>query len=86
MTAKVDRTVCTTLGLKPSFGFGDRLGLATPGHVEAMRRSGAGIEPAPTRARLRHLGPVQATREAPVEDSVGLGVPERLARRLRETL
>ena len=29
----------TTLGLAPSFGFGDRLGLATPGHVEALRRA-----------------------------------------------
>lgn len=26
------------LGLKPSFGFGDRLGLATPGHVAAWRK------------------------------------------------
>lgn len=34
---------CTTLGLAPSFGFGDRTGLATPGHVAAMRRSGEGI-------------------------------------------
>lgn len=25
------------LGLQPSFGFGDRLGLATPGHVRALR-------------------------------------------------
>ena len=25
------------LGLYPSFGFGDRLGLATPGHILAMR-------------------------------------------------
>lgn len=32
------------LGLKKSFGFGDRLGLATPGHLEALRGSGfAGI-------------------------------------------
>ena len=30
------RTVRATLGLSPSFGFGDRIGLATPGHVEAM--------------------------------------------------
>ena len=36
---------CVTLGLAPSFGFGDRIGLATPGHVEAMNRSGSGIEP-----------------------------------------
>lgn len=32
----------TTLGLAASFGFGDRLGLATPGHVEALRRAGRG--------------------------------------------
>lgn len=32
------------LGLAPSFGFGDRIGLATPGHVEAMSRAGAGID------------------------------------------
>ncbi len=31
------------LGLSPSFGFGDRLGLATPGHVEAIRQAGQGI-------------------------------------------
>ena len=30
-------TNCVTLGLAPSFGFGDRIGLATPGHVEAMK-------------------------------------------------
>lgn len=28
-----------TLGLKKSFGFGDRLGLATPGHLAAARKS-----------------------------------------------
>ena len=27
------------LGLRRSFGFGDRLGLATPGHIEAVRGS-----------------------------------------------
>jgi len=26
-----------SLGLSPSFGFGDRLGLATPGHIEAVK-------------------------------------------------
>jgi hypothetical protein len=34
----------TPLGLKKSFGFGDRLGLATPGHIAALKGSGfAGI-------------------------------------------
>ena len=28
-----------TLGLKKSFGYGDRLGLATPGHIAAARKS-----------------------------------------------
>jgi hypothetical protein len=33
------------LGLKSSFGMGDRLGMATPGHVRAMRKAGNGIHP-----------------------------------------
>ena len=44
-----------TLGLRPSFGFGDRLGLATPGHVEAMRRSGTGIEPIFPQQSIREM-------------------------------
>jgi hypothetical protein len=36
--------VPVTLGLAPSFGFGDRTGLATPGHVASMNRCGDGIE------------------------------------------
>ena len=31
------------LGTRTSAGFGDRLGLATPGHVRAMRAAGAGL-------------------------------------------
>ena len=46
---------CATLGLSPSFGFGDRIGLATPGHVEAMRRSGAGIEPIFPQQSIREM-------------------------------
>ncbi len=34
---------CVALGLTPSFGFGDRTGLATPGHVASMKRCGDGI-------------------------------------------
>ncbi|HYM67590.1 MAG TPA: excinuclease ABC subunit UvrC, partial [Patescibacteria group bacterium] len=45
-----------------------------------------GIGPARKRALLRHFGSVKAIREAPVEEIVKLGVPERLARRLKETL
>jgi excinuclease ABC subunit C len=45
-----------------------------------------GIGPARKRALLRHFGSVQAIREAPVDEIVKLGVPERLAKRLKETL
>jgi hypothetical protein len=33
----------STLGLRKSFGFGDRLGLATPGHLAALRAHGHGF-------------------------------------------
>jgi excinuclease ABC subunit C len=45
-----------------------------------------GIGPARKRALLRQFGSVQAIREAPVEDIVAVGVPKKLARRLKESL
>src|SRR5256885_5619326 len=45
-----------------------------------------GIGPARKRALLRHFGSVQAIRDAAVEEIVSVGVPERLAKRLKETL
>lgn len=45
----------STLGLRPSFGFGDRIGLATPGHIEAMRRAGAGIAPIFAQQSIREM-------------------------------
>src|SRR3569623_233438 len=52
---------CGTLGLRPSFGFGDRIGLATPGHVEAMRRAGAGIEPIFPQQSIREMARTRRT-------------------------
>src|SRR3954464_7427059 len=46
----------TTLGLTPSFGFGDRIGLATPGHIESMRRAGAGFAPIFAQQSIREMG------------------------------
>ena len=45
-----------------------------------------GIGPARNRALLRAFGSVQAIRDAAVDDIVAVGVPEKLARRLKETL
>jgi len=39
-----DKLTPTALGLRPSFGFGDRLGTATPGHLEALRTAGGDIK------------------------------------------
>ena len=52
---------CQTLGLSPSFGFGDRTGLATPGHVLAMQRDGAGIEPIFPQQSIREMSRTQRT-------------------------
>jgi tagaturonate epimerase len=43
------------LGLDPSFGFGDRIGLATPGHVAAALRSGSGITPVFCQQSIREM-------------------------------
>ena len=45
-----------------------------------------GIGPSRKRALLRHFGSVQAIREAAVDEITSLGIPERLAIRLKETL
>ncbi|MGA2439544.1 MAG: tagaturonate epimerase family protein, partial [Tepidisphaeraceae bacterium] len=45
----------TTLGTKPSFGFGDRLGLATPGHAAALKRCGSGILPIFAQQSIREM-------------------------------
>ena len=45
-----------------------------------------GFGPARKRALLRHFGSVQAIRDAAVEDIIAVGVPERLAKRLKESL
>ena len=38
--AVTTRPAPTPLGMEPSIGFGDRLGLGTPGHVAALREAG----------------------------------------------
>lgn len=46
---------CAPLGLQPSFGFGDRIGLATPGHVAAMQEAGSGIAPIYPQQSIREM-------------------------------
>lgn len=51
----VSNQECRTLGVAASFGFGDRIGSATPGHVEAMRRAGTGILPIFPQQSIREM-------------------------------
>jgi hypothetical protein len=57
------------LGLQPSFGFGDRIGLATPGHVAAMRRSGQGMQPIYPQQSIREMLRTQRTPEQVIDDA-----------------
>ena len=43
------------LGLQASFGFGDRIGLATPGHVAAMQQCGDRIAPIYAQQSIREM-------------------------------
>jgi hypothetical protein len=45
----------SVLGLQPSFGFGDRIGLATPGHVAAMKAAGNSIAPIFPQQSIREM-------------------------------
>ena len=44
-----------SLGTTPSFGFGDRIGLATPGHIRALRSTGSTLAPVLAQQSAREL-------------------------------
>lgn len=54
----------TILGLQPSFGFGDRLGCATPGHLRALSESGTGISGVFAQQSIREM---DRTKRSPQE-------------------
>lgn len=61
---------CVTLGLAPSFGFGDRIGLATAGHVAAMLRSGGSIEPIFPQQSIREMNRTSRTPQQVMQDAL----------------
>ena len=61
---------CVALGMSPSFGFGDRIGLATPGHVAAMVRSGSGIEPIFPQQSIREMARTNRTPRQVMDDAL----------------
>lgn len=58
------------LGLAPSFGFGDRLGSATPGHVASMLAAGQGIAPIFAQQSIREMARTQRTPEQVMGDAL----------------
>ena len=61
---------CTTLGLAPSFGFGDRTGLATPGHVAAMQRRDRGIAAIYPQQSIREMTRTGRTPQQVMDDAL----------------
>ncbi len=56
-------------GLHTSAGFGDRLGLATPGHVRALKEVGAAINPAFAQQSIREMGRCRRTPRNVLDDA-----------------
>jgi tagaturonate epimerase len=61
---------CKPLGLQPSFGFGDRIGLATPGHVAAMLEAGSGIAPIFPQQSIREMTRTSRTPKQVMDDAL----------------
>jgi tagaturonate epimerase len=58
------------LGLQPSFGFGDRTGLATTGHVRAMQRAGGSIRPIFAQQSIREMTRTGRTPKQVMDDAL----------------
>ncbi len=58
------------LGDGPSFGFGDRIGTATPGHVEAMRQAGQGVLPVFAQQSIREMQRTGRTPDGVMRDAL----------------
>jgi hypothetical protein len=61
------------MGLATSVGLGDRLGLATPGHIRAMRQAGGKLKPFLAQQSIREMTRTQRTPEQ-VMDCATFGV------------
>jgi hypothetical protein len=57
------------LGLRTSAGFGDRLGLATPGHIRAVRAAGGDIAPVFAQQSIREMTRTQRSPREVVDDA-----------------
>lgn len=66
----MNQSLCIPLGLSASFGFGDRLGLATAGHVAALKKSGRGILPIFAQQSIREMTRTRRSAEQVISDAM----------------
>ncbi|MEE2640938.1 MAG: tagaturonate epimerase family protein [Planctomycetota bacterium] len=59
----------TTLGREPSFGFGDRLGMATPGHALALQKFGGGVRGVFAQQSIREMTRTGRTPQQVMDDA-----------------
>lgn len=58
------------VGLRTSFGAGDRVGLATPGHVRAFRNHGADLVPVFAQQSAREMARLNRSAQAVMDDAI----------------
>jgi hypothetical protein len=58
------------LGLQPTFGFGDRLGCATPGHLAALRKAGGPIRGLFAQQSIREMQRTHREADQVMQDAV----------------
>src|SRR5579863_3692479 len=58
------------LGPGTSAGFGDRLGIATPGHLRALREAGGHIAPIPAQQSIREMSRSGRSPQQVVDDAM----------------
>jgi tagaturonate epimerase len=59
-----------TLGPGTSTGFGDRLGIATPGHLRALREAGGHIAPIPAQQSIREMARTGRSPQQVMDDAM----------------
>jgi hypothetical protein len=60
----------TPQGLRTSIGLGDRLGLATPGHLRAVRSAGSTLAPIPAQQSIREMIRTGRTPQQVLDDAM----------------
>jgi hypothetical protein len=67
---EMSTAIFSVLRLQPSFGFGDRIGLATPGHVAAMKAAGSGIAPIFPQQSIREMKRTGRSPQEVIDDAL----------------